>query len=78
MGPLKLPNAALESKSNTPSILLIGENVDIFNVTRINRMQKQLTLNQRVVGSSPTAPTNEIRDLADLVQHHAKGRHGYD
>jgi hypothetical protein len=26
---------------------------------------EQLTLNQRVVGSSPTAPTNFLKDLAE-------------
>ena len=27
-------------------------------------MRKKLTLNQRVVGSNPTAPTNKIKALA--------------
>ena len=29
-----------------------------------------LTLNQRVVGSSPTAPTNEIKNLIDFAILH--------
>ena len=32
---------------------------------RIAQLVEQLTLNQRVVGSSPTAPTIEIKDLAE-------------
>ena len=31
---------------------------------RIAQLVEQLTLNQRVVGSNPTAPTNQINDLA--------------
>ena len=31
---------------------------------RIAQLVEQLTLNQRVVGSNPTAPTNEINELA--------------
>jgi hypothetical protein len=34
---------------------------------RIAQLVEQLTLNQRVVGSNPTAPTNNIKDLA--VEH---------
>ena len=33
---------------------------------RIAQVVEQLTLNQRVVGSSPTAPTKEINNLANL------------
>src|SRR4029078_18723 len=33
---------------------------------RIAQVVEQLTLNQRVVGSSPTAPTNQINHLADF------------
>jgi hypothetical protein len=29
---------------------------------------EQLTLNQRVQGSSPCAPTNNFKDLADLYR----------
>jgi hypothetical protein len=32
---------------------------------RIAQLVEQLTLNQRVQGSSPCAPTNEIKDLQD-------------
>ena len=31
---------------------------------RIAQLVEQLTLNQRVLGSSPSAPTKEINDLA--------------
>ena len=34
---------------------------------RIAQVVEQLTLNQRVVGSSPTAPTKEIREIIDLA-----------
>ena len=36
--------------------------------------EEQLTLNQRVRGSSPRAPSNEINDLADF--DHSFGRVG--
>ena len=32
-------------------------------VGRIAQVVEQLTLNQRVVGSSPTAPTNDFKNL---------------
>ena len=34
---------------------------------RIAQLVEQLTLNQRVQGSSPCAPTIEIKDLARIV-----------
>ena len=39
----------------TPASLMDG---------RIAQVVEQLTLNQRVVGSSPTAPTKDFKDLA--------------
>ncbi|CAL7961410.1 hypothetical protein GAMM_210004 [Gammaproteobacteria bacterium] len=30
-------------------------------------MAEQLTLNQRVVGSTPTRPTNKIKELANRI-----------
>jgi hypothetical protein len=33
---------------------------------RIAQLVEQLTLNQRVVGSNPTAPTNEIKELCSV------------
>ena len=38
---------------------------------RIAQLVEQLTLNQRVQGSNPCAPTNEIKDL-DKIQHPLK------
>jgi hypothetical protein len=38
---------------------------------RIAQLVEQLTLNQRVQGSSPCAPTIEIKDLADIPTGHA-------
>jgi hypothetical protein len=35
---------------------------------RIAQLVEQLTLNQRVPGSSPGAPTNQIKDLAEIPQ----------
>ena len=34
---------------------------------RIAQLVEQLTLNQRVQGSSPCAPTNKIKDLQELL-----------
>ena len=36
---------------------------------RIAQLVEQLTLNQRVQGSNPCAPTNEIKDLDRSRQH---------
>ena len=36
----------------------------------IAELVEQLTLNQRVQGSSPCAPTNEIKDLANMTPEH--------
>ena len=58
-------------------------------IGRIAQSVEQLTLNQRVVGSNPTAPTKEIKDLAEfqrtkfsnncpaepLRNHHGTNRH---
>ena len=38
---------------------------------RIAQVVEQLTLNQRVVGSSPTAPTKEIKGLRAKSSHFA-------
>ncbi len=35
---------------------------------RIAQLVEQLTLNQRVQGSNPCAPTNEIKDLCGILQ----------
>ena len=37
---------------------------------RIAQLVEQLTLNQRVVGSSPTAPTKEIKKFINLERTH--------
>ena len=34
---------------------------------RIAQLAEQLTLNQRVAGSSPAAPTNKIKGLDDFI-----------
>jgi hypothetical protein len=39
-----------------------GKKYQAYWCGRIAQLVEQLTLNQRVVGSSPTAPTNTIRD----------------
>jgi hypothetical protein len=40
----------------------------LFGVGCIAQLVEQLTLNQRVVGSIPTAPTNPIKDLDHLLE----------
>ena len=45
----------------TPASLMDG---------RIAQVVEQLTLNQRVVGSSPTAPTKEIKKFNNLERTH--------
>jgi hypothetical protein len=38
-----------------------------FWIKRLKRLAKKLTLNQRVQGSSPCAPTNKINNLIRIV-----------
>ena len=51
-----------------PTKIRPGKSLEIALVDkgfgRIAQLVEQLTLNQRVVGSNPTAPTNKIKDLA--------------
>jgi hypothetical protein len=45
-----------------------------FYGSSVPKLREQLTLNQRVVGSIPTRPTNTINDLGHPRQHPIRGK----